>query len=322
MSKASSRGEPADHICLAVSVIILTVLALSLGDALIKITSGSFVIWQIFVIRSLLAIPVLLLLLIATSPERLQFQDVLGWVLLRSLMLVGMWICYYLALPRLTLSVAAASYYTLPIFITLFSAIFIGERISGLGWIAVFAGFLGVLLIFRPSAGDFNEYTILPIVAAMLYAGAMILTRTRCRKQHPIVLALALNICFVIVGALAAGGGQSTARCRAAWLFVGTVGCDGAGRMDFDWTTDSSSTYRQHRGSCRLSEWTAIRDRNFRFCVCGVRRNLGNDFLCRGARCNLDARYNPYRGSRHSVFEAMTALPALPSFSSRNTNGS
>lgn len=205
MSKASSRGESADHISLAVSVIILTVLALSLGDALIKITSGSFVIWQIFVIRSLLAIPVLLLLLIATSPERLQFQDVLGWVLLRSLMLVGMWICYYLALPRLTLSVAAASYYTLPIFITLFSAIFIGERISGLGWIAVFAGFLGVLLIFRPSAGDFNAYTILPIVAAMLYAGAMILTRTRCRKQHPIVLALALNICFVIVGALAAG---------------------------------------------------------------------------------------------------------------------
>ncbi|GLU29789.1 permease [Brucella sp. NBRC 12950] len=186
-------------------MIILTVLALSLGDALIKITSGSFVIWQIFVIRSLLAIPVLLLLLIATSPERLQFQDVLGWVLLRSLMLVGMWICYYLALPRLTLSVAAASYYTLPIFITLFTAIFIGERISGLGWIAVFAGFLGVLLIFRPSAGDFNAYTILPIVAAMLYAGAMILTRTRCRKQHPIVLALALNICFVIVGALAAG---------------------------------------------------------------------------------------------------------------------
>lgn len=205
MSKASSRGEPADHISMAVSVIVLTVLALSLGDALIKIASGSFVIWQIFVIRSLLAIPVLLLVLVATSSKRLQFPDAPGWVALRSLMLVGMWICYYLALPKLTLSVAAAAYYTLPIFITLFSALFIGDRISRLGWIAVFAGFLGVLLILRPSAGDFNAYTILPLVAAMLYAGAMILTRTRCRKQHPIVLALALNICFVIVGALAAG---------------------------------------------------------------------------------------------------------------------
>ena len=38
----------------------------------------------------------------------------------------------------------------------------------------------------------------------MLYAGAMILTRTRCREQPPIVLSLALNIGFVIVGALAA----------------------------------------------------------------------------------------------------------------------
>jgi drug/metabolite transporter (DMT)-like permease len=69
----------------------------------------------------------------------------------------------------------------------------------------VFAGFLGVLLILRPRAGDFNAYAVLPLVAAMLYAGAMILTRTRCRKQHPIVLSLALNIGFVMVGVLVAG---------------------------------------------------------------------------------------------------------------------
>ncbi|WP_192363453.1 DMT family transporter [Mesorhizobium mediterraneum] len=205
MQQASPQGERADNILLAVSVIILTVLALSLGDALIKMMSGSFVIWQIFVIRSLIVIPVLLLFLAVASPEKLRVPDALDWVILRSLMLVGMWVCYYLSLPNLTLSVAAAAYYTLPIFITLFSALFIGDRISRQGWIAVLAGFLGVLLILRPKAEDFNAYAILPLVSAMLYAGAMILTRTRCRNQHPIVLSLALNIGFVIVGALAAG---------------------------------------------------------------------------------------------------------------------
>lgn len=200
MPPTGSQGRH-DNIPLAVGVIILTVLALSLGDALIKLTSGSFVIWQIFVIRSLIVIPVLLVVL--ASKARLRLPDAIRWVALRSLMLVGMWVCYYLSLPELTLSAAAAAYYTLPIFITLFSALFIGDRISRTGWAAVFTGFLGVLLILRPKAGDFNGYAILPLVSAMLYAGAMILTRTRCRQQDPIMLSLALNIAFVAVGGLA-----------------------------------------------------------------------------------------------------------------------
>ena len=52
-----------DNLPLAVTVILVTVLALSLGDALIKLTSSSFVIWQIFVIRSAIALPVLLAVL-------------------------------------------------------------------------------------------------------------------------------------------------------------------------------------------------------------------------------------------------------------------
>lgn len=204
MAQVKSQRPRADNIPLAVGVIVLTVLALSLGDALIKLTSGNFVIWQIFVIRSLIAIPVLLLALAVVAPAGLRVPGDLGWVGLRSLMLVAMWICYYLSLPKLTLSAAAAAYYTLPIFITLFSALFIGDRISPKGWIAVFAGFLGVVLILRPGADDFNAYAILPLVSAMLYAGAMILTRSKCRDHNPLVLSLALNVAFVIAGALAA----------------------------------------------------------------------------------------------------------------------
>jgi drug/metabolite transporter (DMT)-like permease len=195
----------ADNIPLAVGSIILTVLALSLGDALIKIASGNFVIWQIFVVRSLIAIPVLVLVLAVAAPGNLRIPGGIGWVILRSLMLVGMWICYYLSLPKLALSAAAAAYYTLPIFITLFSALFLGDRISSSGWIAVLAGFSGVVLILRPEADEFNFYAVLPLASAMLYAGAMILTRSKCRDQHPLVLSLALNMTFIATGTLAAG---------------------------------------------------------------------------------------------------------------------
>ncbi len=205
MQSKETTPERPDNLPLAVGVIIVTVLALSFGDALIKFTSGEFAIWQIFVLRSLLVLPMLLAYLWWKAPEALVVPPAFAWAVLRSLMLVGMWVAYYLALPHLDLSIAAATYYTLPIFITLFSAVLIGNRISLLGWAAVFLGFLGVLLILRPKAGDFNLFALLPLVSAILYALAMILTRTKCRGINPLMLSVFLNLAFVVVGAIAAG---------------------------------------------------------------------------------------------------------------------
>ncbi len=206
MQSNPSNPERPDNTRLAVVVVVFTVCALSLGDALIKFTSGEFVIWQIFVLRSLIVLPILLLYLRIRTPSALVIPQAMGWTVLRSLMLVAMWVFYYLALPNLELSIAAATYYTLPIFITLFSATFIGDKIGLLGWAAVAVGFIGVLLIIRPKAGDFNLYALLPLVSAVLYALAMILTRTKCRDVNPVMLSIALNVAFVTVGAVTALG--------------------------------------------------------------------------------------------------------------------
>lgn len=189
-----------DNLVLAVGTILFTVFALSLGDAVIKQISAGFVIWQIFVLRSVLIIPVLLVVIhFATGHGGLRPKQPL-WTALRSAMLVAMWVAYYVSLPHLQLSVAAAAYYTLPLFITLFSAVLAGEKVSRLGWLSVVLGFAGILLILRPSTEAFSAYALLPLVSAMLYALAMILTRTKCRSEHPLTLSLSLNLAFVIVG--------------------------------------------------------------------------------------------------------------------------
>ena len=197
---AEARG---DNVSLAIAVILLTVLALSLGDALIKRTSASFVLWQIFVLRSVLVIPVLLAVIRLRDPSMSLMPGTLGWTSLRSLMLTFMWVCYYASLPHLELSIAAAAYYTLPIFITLFSALFAGETVGRTGWVAIFVGFAGVLLILKPAAGGFNGYSLLPLMSAILFALSMILTRTKCRGESPLILSLALNVSFIVVGLLA-----------------------------------------------------------------------------------------------------------------------
>lgn len=211
-----------DNVKLAVFIIVFTVFALSVGDAAIKLISSDFPLWQIFVLRSAIALPILVCVIKAGARAVALRPAHFGWTTLRSAMLVAMWVTYYAALPHLALSVAAAAYYTLPLFITLFAALLLGETIGMKGWIAIGLGFCGVLMILKPRAGDFNFYALLPLVSAILYALAMILTRTRCRDEHPLVLSLALNVSFVVAGLAA-----------SAWLvlFPATLTGDGAGRF-------------------------------------------------------------------------------------------
>jgi drug/metabolite transporter (DMT)-like permease len=199
----ASKSSSGDNVRLGVVAILVTTFAMSLGDAAVKLFSTDFVLWQIFVLRSLIGIPILITVIRLRSRAASMMPRQVGWVALRSLMLALWWLAYYAALPHLALGVAAATLYTLPLFITLFAAVFIGDKIGAKGWVAVFLGFAGVLLILRPEAGGFNAYALLPLVAAILDALAMILTRTKCRGENPLVLALSLNVAFICIGLLA-----------------------------------------------------------------------------------------------------------------------
>ena len=95
--------ERPDNIPLAISVIVFTVLALSLGDALIKQGSSTFSLWQIFVLRSVIAIPALIGFMLIYNRQILKRIDNLAYTVLRSLLLVTMWVLYYLSLPHLSL---------------------------------------------------------------------------------------------------------------------------------------------------------------------------------------------------------------------------
>jgi drug/metabolite transporter (DMT)-like permease len=198
-----SESAKPDNLKIAIGAIVAGCFALALGDALIKQQSATFVLWQIFVLRSAILLPFLFYLLrIHRQPDPIVPRR-FGWTLLRSMVLVIMWVIYFAALPHIAFAVAAAAFYTLPIFITLFAALFLVERIAAKGWLAVVIGFAGTMLVLQPQADDFNAWTLLPLVSAILYAVAMILTRSKCREEKPTVLSLWMNICFIGVGACA-----------------------------------------------------------------------------------------------------------------------
>lgn len=193
------------HPLFAILSIVASVFALSLGDALIKQTSADFSLWQLFVLRSVFAVPLLVGIIFFAIRRATIIPREFFWATVRSMMLVVMWVAYYLSLSNVDFAVAAAAFYTIPIFIVLFAAVFVKERVGLSGWVAVALGFGGVLLVLRPDASGLSFYAVLPLFSAMLYAGAMILTGTKCRTDHPLTLSLALNFAFLVVGLLATG---------------------------------------------------------------------------------------------------------------------
>lgn len=189
---------------LGIVLITGSVFLLSVSDALVKLSNANFSMWQLYVARSLIAIPLLLLWIrYHQNPSWATAFSCNRWVLARSLALTLMWMAFYASLPYISLSLAALAIYTTPLFIALFTALALDEPVGGKRWLAVVLGFAGVLVILRPGGSEFSAVMLLPILAAVLYAVAAVLTRSKCASQKPLLMALNLNLCLLLVGAAA-----------------------------------------------------------------------------------------------------------------------
>jgi drug/metabolite transporter (DMT)-like permease len=187
-----------ENTTLGVTLIVGSVFLMTLADALVKLVSADLTLWQIYVTRSLISIPVLAVIMFWRGSGLWPKSP--GWAYLRALPLVLMWIVYYASLPLLSLSVAAVALYTSPLLIAVLSALVIGEPVGPRRWIAILVGFVGVLTILRPGTDSFSWVMLLPILGAVFYAFAMILTRSKCLDETPLTLALALNVSLMAAG--------------------------------------------------------------------------------------------------------------------------
>ncbi len=70
-----------------------------------------------------------------------------------------------------------------PIFVALLSAPLLGERVDAHRWLAVAAGFAGVLVIMRPGSGIAHFAALFPLASALSFAGFQLMTRIVSRTD-------------------------------------------------------------------------------------------------------------------------------------------
>ena len=101
----------------------------------------------------------------------------LGGHLLRSLFLAATSLMFFSALATMPLTDALAIAFAEPMILTAVSPWLLGESVGWRRWSACGVGFLGTLMIIRPSFEAFGVTALLPLGAAFTFAGYHVMTR-------------------------------------------------------------------------------------------------------------------------------------------------
>jgi drug/metabolite transporter (DMT)-like permease len=186
----------------AVFFALLATFGFSVQDAVVKLLSNSGSLWQLMLLRAIIV--VVLLIVWSKTFGRASSIRPKGWLwpTLRAVFMSAAYTLFYGSLPLVSLSEAAACFFSGPIFICLFSAIFLKESIGFWRIGAVLFGFIGVLLIIQPGGENVRVVLILPLMAGSFYAMGVIVTRGWCKDEPTLSLTISHNLFYACLGAL------------------------------------------------------------------------------------------------------------------------
>lgn len=186
------RNDPVGK---AVAWLMLGVGGGLLLDLFAKELLRTYSLQQFILVRSLIAILILLAIAPRFGGLRSLYSDKKAWHVLRTVLAIGAMFGFFYGLSKMPLVNAFTLGYTAPLMMTALSAIFLGEPVGWRRWSAVIIGFIGVLIILRPGSGELSFAAISVLIAAFCYACQAI----TARKLSATETTLALSF-YVVVG--------------------------------------------------------------------------------------------------------------------------
>jgi len=193
-----------------IACIVGAMLLLSLQDSIVKVLGADYPLHQIVLIRSLIAGSITLAVLAAMA--RLADLRTKRWSLhlIRGVLMLASNSFFFLGLVAMPIAEAVAMFFVAPLFITVLSALLLGEPIGPRRIAAVLVGFAGVLITVRPGSGLFGYVALLPVGAAATYAFMQILTRRLGTTDSAAAMAFTVQVLFataaVLMGLVAGDG--------------------------------------------------------------------------------------------------------------------
>jgi drug/metabolite transporter (DMT)-like permease len=201
MTPGSSSAH--DHRLAGIAMMLIGIFFFALNDALGKWLIATYSVGQLLLVRSVAGLVVL-----APFVKREGWGAFAGaprpWLqILRPLFSTFEVACFYWALAYMPLADVMTFYLAGPIYVTAVSPLLLGEHVGWRRWVAVAAGFAGVMIALRPSTGSLTPAAMVAIAGSISFSILMILTRL-VRGTSDIVLVTTQTVGALVFGAIAA----------------------------------------------------------------------------------------------------------------------
>ncbi len=191
-----------NRILLGIISLCLGVMVFSLQDPVIKAVSGRYPLMEVMAIRSIVALPILLVIVHKDVGLRALISPNYRLLGLRAAILFTSYTAYYLALAALPLADAVALYFMAPLFIIMLARPYLGEHISWPSAVTAVVGLIGVLVMVRPGHGVFEWAAILSLLSAGLYGFSQLMARKLGSAESSTVMSFYQNGAYLIGAAV------------------------------------------------------------------------------------------------------------------------
>ena len=174
----------------------------SVGDTVMKYATQRMPVGEMIAIRSVFAVALALAIAahLGAGLSRAGLRSPIFW--LRTVLEATVTALFVSLLGKLTLGDMTTLAQMIPILMTAFAAVFLGEAVGWRRWSATLVGFAGVVVVARPGADGINPWALAALGCAALVTARDLLTR----QLPPEIRAGTVSVASS-VAALAAGLG-------------------------------------------------------------------------------------------------------------------
>jgi drug/metabolite transporter (DMT)-like permease len=174
----------------------------TMNDTITKAVSSEMNFGQVMLVRGLFAIALVAALAWHQRAVRPLRTLMMKPVALRVAGEVGGTVSFLAAIVHLPLANTAAIFQALPLAITLGAALLFGEPVGWRRWLAIMAGFVGVLIIVRPGVEGFNQFSLLALVSVIFCAVRDLATRRIPAPIPSLFITLLTTVTVTTTGAV------------------------------------------------------------------------------------------------------------------------
>ena len=195
-------------------------LALTINDSMAKYLTETYAVGQVMALRGTFILCLLIFLFISAR-KKLNLK-IYSWRnnFYRAAAMTGSTFCFITGLSYLPIADAIAIAFAAPLLTTLLAVFCLRERVGLHRWVAIFFGFIGVIIIVQPTDDAFKLAALAPLGAAFFGAIRDVITRKITSSESSFTILLTSMFLITLAGYLTFPLGWSEFQVEHIWLFL------------------------------------------------------------------------------------------------------